>query len=96
MAQLIKHGTAAVDTWKTLEIAEGETPESVALPTGDVIFPFAVWQARKTEIISCHKRIGLLIRSRLLHRHRRQFPEIRRWPRLLDGQPAPPALQVSG
>ena len=61
MAQLIKHGTAAVDTWKTLEIAEGETPESVALPTGDVIFPFAVWQARKTEIISCHKRIGLLI-----------------------------------
>ena len=61
MAQLIKYGTAAVDTWKTLEIAEGETPESVALPTGDVIFPFAVWQARKTEIISCHKRIGLLI-----------------------------------
>ena len=61
MAQLIKHGTAAVDTWKTLEIAEGETPESVALPTGDVIFPFAVWQARKPEIISCHKRIGLLI-----------------------------------
>ena len=61
MAQLIKHGTAALDTWKTLEIAEGETPESVALPTGDVIFPFAVWQARKTEIISCHKRIGLLI-----------------------------------
>ena len=61
MAQLIKQGTAAVDTWKTLEIAEGETPESVALPTGDVIFPFAVWQARKTEIISCHKRIGLLI-----------------------------------
>ena len=61
MAQLIKHGTAAVDTWKTLEMAEGETPESVALPTGDVIFPLAVWQARKTEIISCHKRIGLLI-----------------------------------
>ncbi|MBL8429968.1 MAG: DUF934 domain-containing protein [Dechloromonas sp.] len=61
MAQLIKHGTATVDTWKTLEIAEGETPESVALPTGDVIFPLAVWQARKAEIISCHKRIGLLI-----------------------------------
>ena len=37
MAQLIKHGTAAVDTWKTLEIAEGETPESVALPTGDPV-----------------------------------------------------------
>ena len=61
MAQLIKQGTAAVDTWKTLEIAEGETPETVALPAGDVIFPLAVWQARKAEIISCHKRIGLLL-----------------------------------
>lgn len=61
MAQLIKQGTATVDTWKTLEIAEGETPETVTLPAGDVIFPLAVWQARKAEIISCHKRIGLLI-----------------------------------
>ena len=61
MPQLIKQGTATVDTWKTLEIAEGETPETVALPAGDIIFPLAVWQARKAEIISCHKRIGLLI-----------------------------------
>ena len=60
MAQLIKHRTATVDTWKTLELAEGETPESVELPSGDVIFPLAVWQVRKAEIISCHKRIGLL------------------------------------
>lgn len=61
MAQLIKNQNVAVDTWQTLEIPEGETAETVALPAGDIIFPFAVWQARKTEIISCHKRIGLLI-----------------------------------
>jgi uncharacterized protein (DUF934 family) len=61
MAQLIKLGAAATDSWQTLEIAEGETPETVALPAGDIIFPFAVWQARKAEIISAHKRIGLLI-----------------------------------
>lgn len=61
MAQLIKNRAVAVDTWKTLELAEGETPETVALPDGDIIFPLAVWQARKAEIISCHKRIGLLI-----------------------------------
>jgi len=61
MAQLIKLGAAAVDSWTTLELAEGETPETVALPAGDVIFPLAVWQARKAEIISCHKRIGLLL-----------------------------------
>jgi uncharacterized protein (DUF934 family) len=61
MAQLIKLGAAATDSWQTLEFAEGESPESVALPAGDVIFPLAVWQARKAEIISCHKRIGLLL-----------------------------------
>uniref|UniRef100_Q47BY8 Uncharacterized conserved protein UCP030820 n=1 Tax=Dechloromonas aromatica (strain RCB) TaxID=159087 RepID=Q47BY8_DECAR len=61
MAQLIKNNSATVDTWQTLVLGEGETPETVALPAGDVIFPLAVWQARKAEIISCHKRIGLLI-----------------------------------
>ncbi len=61
MAQLIKNQAVAVDPWKTLELAEGETPETVALQAGDIIFPFAVWQERKAEIISCHKRIGLLL-----------------------------------
>ena len=61
MAQLIKNKAVAVDTWTTLELAEGETPESVALPPGDIIFPFSVWQARRSEIISTHKRIGLLL-----------------------------------
>ncbi len=62
MAQLIKNGAVAVDTWKTLNINEGETPENIALPEGDIIFPLAVWQARKAEIVSCHKRIGLLLK----------------------------------
>jgi uncharacterized protein (DUF934 family) len=61
MSQLIKQGSAVVDSWQTLEIAEGETPETVALPAGDVIFPLAVWQARKAEIIADHPRIGLLL-----------------------------------
>lgn len=61
MAQVIKNRSAQADGWLTLQLAEGETPETVALPAGDVIFPLAVWQARKAEIISCHKRIGLLL-----------------------------------
>lgn len=61
MAQLIKNHTAQADTWLTLELVAGDCPETVALPTGDVIFPLAVWEARKAEIISCHKRIGLLL-----------------------------------
>jgi uncharacterized protein (DUF934 family) len=61
MAQLIKNKTATVDSWKTLEMAEGETPETVALPTGHVIYPLAVWQARKSEISAQQGGIGLLI-----------------------------------
>jgi len=62
MAQLIKNNAVVVDTWKTLEPGEGETPETVALPEGDVIFPLAVWQARKAEIAGRAK-IGLLLKG---------------------------------
>ena len=60
MAQLIKHGIATTDSWQILELGEGEAPETVALPDGDVIFPLAVWQARKDEIVS-RPTIGLLL-----------------------------------
>lgn len=61
MTHLIKNRTAQSDDWLTLELAEGQSPETVALPAGNVIFPLAVWLARKSEIVSCHKRIGLLL-----------------------------------
>jgi uncharacterized protein (DUF934 family) len=60
MAQLIKNGAAAADTWTTLELAEGEAPESVPLPEGDVIFPLSVWQVRKAEI-TARPTVGLLL-----------------------------------
>ena len=60
MAQLIKHGVATTDSWQILDLAAGESPETVALPEGDVIFPLAVWQARKDEIVS-RPIIGLLL-----------------------------------
>ena len=60
MAQLIKHGVATTDSWQILDLAAGESPETVALPDGDVIFPLAVWQARKDEIVS-RPTIGLLL-----------------------------------
>ena len=52
-AHLITDRSVAVDTWKMLELADGETPEAIALPAGDLIF--------KDEIIATHKRIGLLL-----------------------------------
>lgn len=60
MAQLIKNGAAAIDTWQTLEIPEGEAVETLALPAGDLIVPLAVWQARKAELAG-RERLGLLL-----------------------------------
>ena len=61
MAQLIKNGSLTVDTWNSLEIGEGESPETLSLPEGDLLFPLAVWLARKNEIIARYPRIGLLL-----------------------------------
>ena len=63
MAQLIKDKQIVTDTWLTLELGENDTAESIALPAGDVIFPFAVWQARKDEILARGGKIGLLIKG---------------------------------
>ena len=63
MAQLIKNKTVAADTWTTLLLGEGETPETVALPAGPVVFPFAVWQARKDEILARRQPVGLLLKG---------------------------------
>ncbi len=60
MAQLIKNGAAAVDTWQTLVIGEGESAETIALPAGDLIVTLAVWQARKGELAG-RERLGLLL-----------------------------------
>lgn len=61
MSQLIKDKALSDDAWQTLELAENETPEAVALPSGPVIFPLAVWQARKAEIIARGNPVGLVI-----------------------------------
>lgn len=61
MARIIKNGDIVQDDWTTLQLAEGETPESVALPAGRVIFPLPVWQARKAEILARGEPIGLLL-----------------------------------
>ncbi|HEY0665628.1 MAG TPA: DUF934 domain-containing protein [Gallionella sp.] len=51
MTRLIKNGNIVSDEWKTLTLAEGETPQSVRLPVGPVLVPLPVWRARRTELI---------------------------------------------
>ena len=51
MAELIKNGAIVANEWKTLRLAEGETPETARLPHGNVLVPLAVWQVRKWDLI---------------------------------------------
>jgi uncharacterized protein (DUF934 family) len=51
MFMLIKNGNIVSDGWKTLTLAEKETPQNVRLPLGPVMVPLAVWKARRTELI---------------------------------------------
>jgi len=37
MSKLIKNGRIVNDAWKTLTLAEGDTPQSVRLPVGPVL-----------------------------------------------------------
>ena len=51
MFMLIKNGHIVSDGWKTLTLAEGDTPQNVRLPVGPVLVPLPVWQARRAELI---------------------------------------------
>ena len=51
MSKLIKNGRIVSDGWKTLTLAEGDTPQSVKLPMGPTLVPLSVWKARRAELI---------------------------------------------
>lgn len=52
MFKLIKNGRiVADDAWKTLTLAEGESPDTVRIPIGPVLVPLPVWRARRAELI---------------------------------------------
>lgn len=51
MLKLIKDGRIVTDEWKTLTLAEGDTPHNVKLPVGPVLVPLSVWHARRAELI---------------------------------------------
>jgi len=52
MFMLIKNGNFVSDGWKTLTLAEKETPQNVKLPVGPVLVPLEVWKARRAELIN--------------------------------------------
>ncbi len=49
-ALIIKDKVVVSDDWSVLRLAEGETPETVAVPAGKVIVPLTVWQAQRGNL----------------------------------------------
>ena len=50
MTQIIKNRQALTDDYALVQLAEGDTPETVTLPAGAVIVPLPVWNVRKAEL----------------------------------------------
>lgn len=59
MAKLIKNRAVVEDGWNTLFLAEGDTAAAVALPTGPLLVPLAVWQARRAELQARNEPLGV-------------------------------------
>ena len=52
MRKIIKDKAIVDDDWNVLKLAEGDTPEAVAVPAGRQIVPLQVWLAQKTTLAS--------------------------------------------
>ena len=52
MRDIIKHRAIVSDDWTVLRLAEGDDAATVAIPSGRVIVPLAVWQAQRTALAS--------------------------------------------
>lgn len=50
MPKLIKNGRIVADDWQILQLAEGETADTVTVPAGPVFVPLYVWLARRDEL----------------------------------------------
>ena len=50
MREIIKDKQVVQDDWTILQLQEGESAESVAIPAGKIIVPLAVWQAQRSAI----------------------------------------------
>lgn len=61
--RIIVNRTVVEDDWQVLRLAEGETPETVALPAGKLIVPLAVWLARREALQASHPDIGVWLDS---------------------------------
>ncbi len=50
MRKIIKDKAIVSDDWNVLKLADGDTPEGIAVPAGKQIVPLQVWLAQKTTL----------------------------------------------
>ena len=63
MPKIIKNDRIVEDAWQVLKLADGEAAETVALPQTATLFPLAVWQARKDELLARSATAGVWLDS---------------------------------
>ncbi len=63
MPKIIKNDRIVEDAWQVLKLADGEAAETVALPQAATLFPLAVWQARKDELLARVATVGVWLDS---------------------------------
>ena len=59
--RIIRSSGISEDAWQLLGITEAQSPESVPLPSGQVIFPLSVWQVRCQEIAARRLPYGIFL-----------------------------------
>lgn len=90
MREIIKDKAVVSDDWTVLQMAEGDTPETVAIPSGKVIVPLKVWQAQQAALQG-RSDIGVWIasdeRPEVLKGEVQKFPVIAvDFPKFSDGR----------
>lgn len=63
MPRIIKHDKIVEDDWQILVLADGETPEAVALPGVATLLPLTVWLARRDDILAGETPVGVWLDS---------------------------------
>lgn len=63
MPRIIRNDSIVDDHWQVLTLAEGEAPETLALPDGPALLPLAVWRARREALIASQGPLGVWLDS---------------------------------
>jgi uncharacterized protein (DUF934 family) len=59
---IIKNRKVVIDDWQVLYLVDGDTPETIAVPSGKVIVPLKVWQAQR-ELLQSRNELGVWLNS---------------------------------